>query len=175
MRLASCTMTCLSILMVNSLAMAASPVPAPTSVPAPSSAPAGAASAPAPVAQPPRELGRLFFTPERRATLDRQRTFNVQETQALQGTTMSLDGIVHRSSGKSTVWVNRQAQTEHEASRTGVSATLSPRSPGSALLSPGEEAPAQLKVGEAVNRATGERNTRLGGGSVVAPAAAGRR
>ena len=31
------------------------------------------------------------------------------------------------------------------------------------------EAPARLKVGEAMNRATGERNTRLGGGVVVTP------
>jgi len=124
-------------------------------------APAYAADAPA--------LGRLFFTPERRVTLERQRTFNVQEAQALQGTTMTLDGVVYRSSGKATVWVNRQAQTEGEASRTGVSAVISPSTPGSALLAPGEEKPAQLKVGEAVNRATGERNTRLGGGSVVTP------
>ena len=124
-------------------------------------APAYAADAP--------ELGRLFFTPERRATLERQRTFNIQEAQTLQGNTMTLDGVVYRSSGKATVWINRQAQTEGEASRTGVSATISPKTPGSALLTPGEEAPAQLKVGEAMNRATGERNTRLGGGVVVTP------
>jgi hypothetical protein len=117
-----------------------------------------------------QELGRLFFTPERRATLERQRTLNVQETQALQGTNMTLDGVVYRSSGKATVWVNRQAQTENEASRTGVSAVISPKTPGGALLAPGEEAPAQLKVGEAMNRATGERNTRLGSGSIVTPA-----
>lgn len=127
-----------------------------------------AALAPAHAADVP-ELGRLFFTPERRATLERQRTFNVQETQALQGTTMSLDGVVYRSGGKATVWVNRQAQNENEASRTGVNAVVSPGSPGSALLAPGEEAPARLKVGEAVNRATGERNTRLGSGTVVTP------
>lgn len=122
-------------------------------------APAYAADAPA--------LGRLFFTPERRATLERQRSFNVQEAQSLQGTTMTLDGVVYRSGGKATVWVNRQAQNENEASRTGVNAVVSPKSPGSALLAPGEEVPAQLKVGEAINRATGERNTRLGTGSVV--------
>ena len=115
------------------------------------------------------EIGRLFFTPERRTTLERQRTRNVQEAQTLQGTTMSLDGVVYRSSGKATVWINRQAQTESEASRTGVSAVISPKTPGSALLAPGEETPAQLKVGEAMNRATGERNTRLGSGSVVTP------
>lgn len=118
-----------------------------------------------------QELGRLFFTPERRAALERQRTLNVQEAQTLQGTTMSLDGVVYRSSGKATVWINNQAQAENESARTGVSASISPKTPGSAVLKPGEETPARLKVGEAVNRATGERNTRLGGGVVVTPAA----
>jgi hypothetical protein len=115
------------------------------------------------------ELGRLFFTPERRLALERQRTNNVREAQTLQGTTMSLDGVVQRSSGKSTVWINRQAQNENDGGRTGVSAAVSAKTPGSALLAPGEEAPARLKVGEAMNRATGERDTRLGGGVVVTP------
>lgn len=113
------------------------------------------------------ELGRLFFTPERRIALERQRTHNVQEAQALQGTTMSLDGVVYRSSGKTTVWINRQSQNENEAARTGVSAIVSPQTPGRARLAPGEETPAELKVGEAMNRATGERDTRLGSGGVV--------
>lgn len=126
-------------------------------------APASAADAP--------ELGRLFFTPEKRAALERQRTLNIQETQTLQGNTMSLDGVVYRSGGKSTVWINNQAQHENESARTGVTAVVSPKAPGSALLAPGEEPPTQLKVGETINRATGERNTRLGGGAVVAPAA----
>ena len=127
-------------------------------------APACAADAP--------ELGRLFFTPERRAALERQRTFNIQEAQTLQGNSMSLDGVVYRSGGKATVWINQKAQTEGESSRTGVNAVVSPKTPGSALIAPGEEAPAQLKVGETINRATGERNTRLGGGGVaVTPAA----
>lgn len=129
-------------------------------------APALAADAPV--------LGRLFFTPERRATLERQRAFNIQEAQILHGTTMSLDGVVVRSSGKATVWINRQAQHEGERARTGVSAVVSPKTPGSALLAPGEDTPTRLKVGEAVNRATGERDTRLGGGSVVTPATRGR-
>ena len=122
----------------------------------------------------PAELGRLFFTPERRQALEYQRNFNVQEAQTLQGTTMSLDGVVYRSSGKSTVWINRQAQNEGETARTGVSATVSPKMPGKALLAPGEEVAAELKVGETMNRATGERNTRLGGGKVVAPGPANR-
>ena len=127
-----------------------------------------AALVPAPAADS-QELGRLFFTPEKRATLDRQRTLNIQEAQTLQGTNMSLDGVVYRSSGKATVWINHQAQNEGESARTGVNAVVSPKTPGSALLAPGEEKPAQLKVGEAMNRATGERNTRLGGGIVTTP------
>ena len=91
-------------------------------------------------------LGRLFFTPERRLALERQRTHNVQQAQALQGTTMTLDGVVFRSSGKSTVWINQHAQNENDAKRTGVSATLSPRDPGRALIAPGEDTPAKLKV-----------------------------
>jgi hypothetical protein len=118
----------------------------------------------------PAPLGRLFFTPERRAALERQRTFNLQEAQTLQGNSISLDGVVYRSGGKSTVWINQKAQTEDESARTGVNAVVSPKSPGSAMLAPGEDTPAQLKVGEAINRATGERNTRLGGGMVVTPA-----
>ncbi|MDZ4255934.1 MAG: hypothetical protein U1A72_25485 [Sulfuritalea sp.] len=121
-----------------------------------------------------QELGRLFFTPERRAAMERQRTFNIQEAQTLQGTTMSLDGVVYRSSGKTTIWINRTPQTEGESARTGVSAVVSPKTPGSALLAPGDETPAQLNVGESINRATGERNTRLGGGVVLTPAKRGR-
>jgi hypothetical protein len=68
--------------------------------------------------------------PERRLALERQRTHNVQQAQALQGTTMSLDGVVYRSSGKSTVWINQHAQNENDAKRTGVTTTLSPRDPG---------------------------------------------
>lgn len=117
-----------------------------------------------------QELGRLFFTPEKRATLDRQRTLNVQEAQTLQGTTMSLDGVVYRSSGKSTVWINHQAQPEGDSSRTGVSAAVSAKTPGRAVLAPGEETPVQLKVGETINRASGKRDTRLGDGRVVVPA-----
>jgi hypothetical protein len=114
-------------------------------------------------------LGRLFFTPERRTTLERQRLSNIQETQTLQGATISLNGVVHRSSGKSTVWINGRPQHETDAARTGVSATITAKNPGSAVLAAGEETPARLSVGESMNRATGQRDNRLGGGVVVAP------
>ena len=122
-----------------------------------------------PSTSPP--IGRLFFTPERRVLLERQRLTNIQESQTLQGATMSLDGVVQRSSGKSTVWINGRAQNESEAARTGVTATVTPKNPGSALLAPGEEPASRMKVGEAMNRATGERDNRLGGGMITTPAA----
>lgn len=118
----------------------------------------------------PSPLGRLFFTPEKRLALEHQRLSNIQETQTLEGATMSLDGIVQRSSGNSTVWINGRAQNEHDAVLTGVTVHLIPKNPGRAQLSPGEESPTQLKVGEAINRTTGERNDRLGGGIIKTPA-----
>lgn len=132
------------------------------------SLPAQAAEVAAPPA-PASAIGRLFFTPEKRTLLERQRLSNIRETQSLEGATMSLDGVVQRSSGKSTVWINGHPQTERDASRTGVDVRLSPKNPGHAQLAPGEESPTQLKVGEAINRATGERNDRLGGGVVKTP------
>lgn len=114
-------------------------------------------------------LGRLFFTPERRQALDRQRLSNIQEAQSLEGATLSLDGVVQRSSGKATVWINGRAQDAYDAAGAGISARLTPRDPGVAQIVPGEEAPTQLKVGEEINRATGERNDRLGGGLVKTP------
>lgn len=110
-------------------------------------------------------LGRLFLTPERRATLERQRELNIQEAQTLEGSVVSLDGIVARSSGKHTVWVNQRPQNENSAG-TGVTAAVSPANPGSAVITAGEEPPAVLRVGESINRGTREKADSLGGGRV---------
>jgi hypothetical protein len=117
-------------------------------------------------------LGRLFFTPERRATLERQRQLNIQEAQTLEGASMSLDGVVVRSSGKRTVWINSRAQHD-QAAPAGVTAGIKARQPGQAVLQAGEEAPANLRVGETINRATRESAGGLAQGqiSVHRPAA----
>lgn len=115
-----------------------------------------------PVAAEP--LGRLFLTPERRALLEHQRRTNVQEAQSLEGTTVSLNGIVVRSGGKATVWINGRPQ--HDAALGApVQAGLNAREPARARLTAGEEAPADLSVGESINLATREKN------DVVAPGA----
>jgi hypothetical protein len=106
-------------------------------------------------------MGRLFFAPELRAQLERQRQLNVQESRSLEAGTIRLDGIVVRSSGKSTVWVNNQDTRE-----TGVITSTSRKNPGQASLTTGNEAPADLKVGVTLDRATRETSGGLAAGEV---------
>lgn len=113
----------------------------------------------------PAPLGRLFLTPDARAHLERQRQLDIKETRNLEGGTMRLDGVVVRSSGKSTVWVNNQPQNERE-NTTGVIVATSPRQPGRARLVTGDEPPADLKVGVTLNRATRETEGGLAGGEI---------
>lgn len=116
-------------------------------------------------AQQAAPLGRLFMTPEWRAHLDRQRQLDIRETRNLEGGTIRLDGIVARSSGKSTVWVNGRPQSESERN-TGVTVAISPRQPGQATLTAGDEPPANLKVGVTIDRATRETESGLAGGEI---------
>lgn len=111
-------------------------------------------------------LGRLFLTPERRAALERQRQLNIQAAQTLEGSNVSLDGVVLRSSGRNTVWVNQNPQTER-ALGTGVTTSITPGNPAHAIVTPGDEPPASLKVGEAINRGTREKSDILGGGRIA--------
>jgi hypothetical protein len=88
------------------------------------------------------ELGRLFFTPEQRAALDARRKARVPDKPAanVSSPTMRLDGYVKRSSGRSTVWVNREALDE-----------ASPESP---RIGSGSDAPVTVGVGESRARVT---------------------
>lgn len=110
-------------------------------------------------------LGRLFLTPEWRTSLERQRQLNLQETRSLEGENVRLDGVVVRSSGKATVWVNNRPQTEGTAD-SGVSASLSRHKPDRATLTTGVETPADLKVGATLNRATRETSGGLADGEI---------
>lgn len=117
-------------------------------------------------------LGRLFFTPERRAALERQRQLNIRETQkTIEGAELGVSGIVQRSSGKNTAWVNNAPLDEH-STEAGVRVQVDRASPGKATVIAGEETPASLKVGETINRATRETSTGVGEGRItVKPAA----
>lgn len=114
------------------------------------------------------ELGRLFLTPERRAALERQRQLNIREEEARVvevGATLSVSGVVRRSSGRSTAWINDTPQ--NEKSDTGVRVEIDRADPGRATVVTGEEAPARLKVGETINRTTRETSSGVGEGRIV--------
>lgn len=74
------------------------------------------------------ELGRLFFTPAQRATLDTLREKNIgkeavseKEPAPPLPQNVTLDGVVRRSDGKNTVWLNSRAVTAPKAGGIGVS------------------------------------------------------
>lgn len=110
-------------------------------------------------------LGRLFLTPEWRAVLERQRQLNVQSTGTLEGDSIRLDGIVVRSSGKSTVWMNGQPQTESSGG-IGVTTRLSRRDTARAILTTADGQPIELKVGATFDQTTGEKHGGLTDGEI---------
>jgi hypothetical protein len=113
------------------------------------------------------QLGRLFLTPERRAQLERQRQLNIQEKtqETIEVSSVHVNGMVRRSGGKTTVWVNGRPQREG-ANASGVSVHPSPRQVDQVDISVGEESPASLRVGERLNRATQELSNGLAGGQL---------
>lgn len=109
-------------------------------------------------------LGRLFFTPERRQQLDRQREMNILDKQQVQpDPTLTIDGVVTRSSGKGTAWVNGSPQNEDETT-SGLTVTSRRGDPGKVLVESGDSPKARARVGETVNRHTGEASDLLNGG-----------
>ena len=129
-----------------------------------------------------QELGRLFFTPEQRAALDARRKARVPDKPAAAPVTESpvtrVNGAVRRAGGKSTVWVNGEMIPE-DAQAEG--ARVTPRSPNPARVSipSGENAPPRdLRVGESLDRGSGEVRDLIGEGEIrIGPrrAAAGKK
>jgi hypothetical protein len=113
-----------------------------------------------------QELGRLFFTPEQRAALDARRKARVPDTPTVAvvaSPTTRVDGLVRRSGGPSTVWVNGAPLGEHgpEAPRILPGAAGDPRvsvpaGDGNIRFS--------LKPGQVLDRGSGEISDVLGPG-----------
>ena len=119
-----------------------------------------------PPAQAEDELGRLFFTPERRQALDRQRLFNIHEKQEIpEDPTLTINGVVTRSSGKRTVWVNGVAQNDDEKPG-GIAVIPNRGAPGKVVVQPNDAPAGSAGVGDTVNRNTGETSDLLGGGQI---------
>lgn len=112
-------------------------------------------------------LGRLFLTPERREILDRQRALDTLESQtANEEPEIRVNGLVSRSSGKRTTWINGQAQNDEET-RTGVIARPDNQGAGRILIESSEDPRTSVKVGESLNRGTQETVSPLGDGQII--------
>lgn len=109
-------------------------------------------------------LGRLFFSADRRATLDRLRASNIEEQQVSQLDVLTVDGLVRRSSGRSTAWVNGVPITEK--GQGGLNALPDPRHSGVVRVVPQDQPGASITVGTGINRSTGERLDPMSGGFV---------
>ncbi|MDQ5916607.1 MAG: hypothetical protein QG584_2501 [Pseudomonadota bacterium] len=113
------------------------------------------------------ELGRLFFTPEKRELLDRQRALNTLESQAVvEDPQISVNGQVRRSSGKRTTWINGQAQNDVDT-RTGVVAHPAAQGHERVIIESGDDPKAAVKVGETFNRGTHETRDMIGDGKII--------
>jgi hypothetical protein len=123
-----------------------------------------AAYAPRPAAAY-ENLGRLFFTPQQRQDLDRRRRANVLDATISTERSVTVNGQVSRSSGRTTTWLNG---VPLESAR-------SPRDPARVTL-PGEgETSVTVKIGQTLDKARGEVKDPVEGGRIVVPADRARR
>jgi hypothetical protein len=90
-------------------------------------------------------LGRLFFTPQQRAALDHQRSLNRSfvPNANIEESSLTINGEVRRSSGRSTRWINGEADWNGNTPRPGV------------------------PVGDTFHPGTGEHQRLLGEGRII--------
>lgn len=113
-------------------------------------------------------LDRLFFTPERRQAMDRQRQLNplgTAEPANQETPTLTINGVVTRSSGKRTVWINGEAQHDNDSTGT-VRAFPEARHPERVRIQPDDAPTVRAAVGDTVLRDTGETAPLLGDGQI---------
>ena len=105
-------------------------------------------------------LGRLFFSEQQRQDLDRRRQANIQETAVVIESTVTVNGQVSRSSGRSTTWINGVPQES----------VKKPADPARVTLPAGEGAPSvNLKIGQTLDKIRGEIRDPVTSGSIVTP------
>jgi hypothetical protein len=126
-----------------------------------------AASLLAPASAGAQQLGRLFFTPEQREVLDARRKARLPDKPApvAISPTTRVDGYVKRSHGKSTIWLDGQAIPD------GVRAeglrVHRGSDPSRVSIGVGDEGRnVSVRVGQTVDRASGEIKDPLGAGQV---------
>lgn len=116
----------------------------------------------APVAVAVEPLGRLFFTPAQRSALDAGKRLATSPAPAASKRaaprgpgSITLSGVVRRSDGEYTVWVNGRAVGK--GGPPGVSAAPSANHPSAARVNlRGTNDPVELRVGQQLKRSTGK-------------------
>ena len=100
-------------------------------------------------------IGRLFFTPQQRAMLDAGRRIATTKTPTQRKSAprrpqgIELNGIILRSDGSQTVWLNGKAH--HDNAQRRMHIEVDPQTPESALVQLPGRPSATLRVGERVN------------------------
>ena len=100
------------------------------------------------------EIGRLFYSPDERAMLDQMRNSNGGKT-ASPTEQFTLNGIVRRSSGRNTTWINQLPQHENEAPQ-GIAVQQGPASRSSAQLLLPSGKRINLKAGQTFDATKGK-------------------
>jgi hypothetical protein len=114
-------------------------------------------------------LGRLFFTPEQRTALDARRKARIPDKPAAvvaESPTTRVDGHVLRSGGRSTIWVNGEPAPEG-VEQEGLRVRSGRSEPGKVSVTVGEsERRFDLRVGEKLDRGSGEVRDVIGDGRI---------
>ncbi len=135
-------------LLLGLLALAASAMPVPTTA----------------AQQEQERLGRLFFTPAQRFSLDVARsqraraalaTENTEQEAAPASQTITYGGLIRRDDGRTTVWLNNQAV--HDTDPTGAGAVVTRVRPDGriTLQAPQSSRSVDLKPGQSVELLSG--------------------
>ncbi|MBU1689730.1 MAG: hypothetical protein KJ958_07260 [Gammaproteobacteria bacterium] len=101
------------------------------------------------------KIGRLFFSPDERAMLDRLRQKSGGSSTLSTTEQITLNGIVRRSSGKNTAWINQFPQNENETPQ-GIAVQQGQTSKPSALLILPSSRQVNLKVGQTFDTTKGK-------------------
>ena len=116
------------------------------------------------------ELGRLFLTPEQRSALDSRRKARLPDaprTVVIESATTRIDGLVRSTDGRATVWVNGAAVGDG-AQPEGLRVMPRRGDPARVTVEIGEgERRVELKIGQSMDRATGEVSDPLHGGKAA--------
>lgn len=98
--------------------------------------------------------GRFFFTPQERAALNAQRNKSIGLGTG--GEPITINGLVARSSGKSTVWINNIPQSNHEAAGGVAIIGKQPAGGKVTVRLPDSAKPIGMKVGQTLDTGSGQ-------------------